>query len=134
MLINLIIKSKNNKSIFYLLNIFNKFIKNKKLMFKSKILKTKRFSVLKSPHVNKTAQEQFFINSFSIYIKIGSSDILKFLIFLKNIQNNFCFDVFIKTKINIENQTIKISKLNNKKFSVKRLFLHLNCHGKILFE
>ena len=134
MLINLIIKSKNNKSIFYLLNIFNKFIKNKKVRFKSKVLKTKRFSVLKSPHVNKTAQEQFFINSFEICIKIDSSDILKFFIFLKNIQNNFCFDVLIRTKINIENQTIKISKLNNNKFTAKKLLLHLNCQGKILFE
>ena len=134
MLINLIIKSKNNKSILYLLNIFNKFMKNKKLMFKSKVLKTKRFSVLKSPHVNKTAQEQFFTNTFSIHIKIGSSDILKFLIFLKNIQNTFCFDVFIKTKINIENQTIKIPKLNNKKSTVQRLFSDLNCYGKILLE
>ena len=134
MLINLIIKSKNNKSILYLLNIFNKFMKNKKLMFKAKVLKTKRFSVLKSPHVNKTAQEQFFTNTFSIHIKIGSSDILKFLIFLKNIQNTFCFDVFIKTKINIENQTIKIPKLNNKKSTVQRLFSDLNCYGKILLE
>lgn len=134
MLIKLIIKSKNNKSIFYLLNIFDKFIKNKKVMVKSKVLKIKRFSVLKSPHVNKTAQEQFSINSFSICIQIASSDILKFLIFLKNIQNNFCFDVFIKTKINIENQTIKILKSNNKKLTVKKLFLHLNCYGKILLE
>ena len=133
MLIHLIIKSKNNKSIFYLLNIFNKFLKNKKLMIKSKILKTKRFSVLKSPHVNKTAQEQFFINSFSIFIKINSSDILKFLIFLKTIKNNFCFDVFIKTKFNIKNQNIKILKLTNKKLRVDKLFSQLNSCGKILF-
>lgn len=134
MLIKLIIKSKNDKSIFYLLNIINKFVKNKKVMVKSKVLKMKHFSVLKSPHVNKTAQEQFFIKSFSICIKIASSDILKFLIFLKNIQNKFCFDVFIKTKINIENQTTKISKSNNKELTAKNLFLHLNCYGKILLE
>ena len=133
MLIHLTIKSKNNKSIFHLLNTINKFLKNKKLMIESKILKTKRFSVLKSPHVNKTAQEQFSINTFSIYIKIGSSDILKFLIFLKTIENNFCSDVFIKTKFNIKNQNIKILKSNNKILRVDKLFSQLNSRGKIIF-
>ena len=134
MLINLIIKSKNKKSTFYLLNMFNKFIKNKRLTLKPNMSTTKHFSVLKSPHVNKTAQEQFFTNSFIINVKINSADILTFLIFLKNIQNNFCFDAFVKTKINIKNQNIKSLKLKNKKFTAKKLLLNLNCYGKIKFS
>ena len=133
MVINLIIKSKNKKSIFYLLHVINKFTKNEKIKILSKALKTKRFTVLKSPHVNKTAQEQFESNSFLLNIQINSFDILKFLIMIKNIQNNFCYDILVKIKFKIRNQKIKkyffISKI--KKFNIKQLILNLNCYGKI---
>lgn len=139
MFINLIIKSKNRKSIFYFLHVINKFNKNKKVKITPKFFKTKRFTVLKSPHVNKTAQEQFESNLFSINVRINSSDILKFLILIKNVQNRFCYDIYIKTIFNTKNQKIKKNFFNYKpkillsdnQFDFKKLLSNLNYYGII---
>ena len=61
-------------------------MQNKKIKIISKLFKTKRFTILKSPHVNKTAQEQFEVNWFLINVQIDSFDISKFLIFNEKLE------------------------------------------------
>jgi ribosomal protein S10 len=66
--------------------------------FKKKIKKQK-FSILKSPHVYKTAQEQFESRFFTTQIHFYSNDNFKSLIFLKKIKNNLFPDIRLKIKI-----------------------------------
>ena len=137
MAINLIIRSKNKKSLFYFLHVINKFNRNKKIKIISKLSKTKRFTILKSPHVNKTAQEQFESNWFSISIEIDSIDISKLLVIMKHVQNRFCYDIYIKILFKITNKSIQNDFFSfknkilfqDKKFDLKQLILNLNYYG-----
>ena len=61
------------------------------------------FTVLKSPHVNKTAQEQFEIRKYEKYIELYSySNIFLFFI-IKRISKMLCKDVRIEIGINFNN-------------------------------
>ncbi len=66
-------------------------------------------SILKSPHVNKTAQELFEYRTYSKTLMINPFKIFKTLILLKKIKTNLFQDVKIKiiSKIN--------TKIDNKK-------------------
>ena len=79
MFINIRIFSKTQESIERFLNFFIIFHNKKKLTLCSKTLKkikkNKKFTLLKSPHVNKTAQEQFKFEIFSNEIFIKSHQI-----------------------------------------------------------
>jgi ribosomal protein S10 len=55
-------------------------------------------TILKSPHVNKTAQEQFESKTFSIQICFLINYNLKELIFIKKIKNTLFSDIQIKIK------------------------------------
>ena len=108
--------------------------------------KIKKFTVLKSPHVNKSAQEQFEYKIYSITINISSYKIKKYLLFIKKIRNQLFTEINIKTtgsysiknKQNITNKqniyinkfTIKLSKLNciNQKIKFKK---HQKTYKKI---
>ncbi len=76
-----------------------------------KPLKKKIFTVLKSPHVNKSAQDQFEIKTYKKRLKVFVPQILIFLIFLKKLKINLFSD--IKFKFNI------ILNLNNEKKKIK---------------
>lgn len=77
-------------------------IKNiKKYSYKK--TKKKIVTVLKSPHVNKTAQEQFEIILFRTKLSIFSFSNLKSLIFFKKLKNSLFPDIKIKIKFNINN-------------------------------
>jgi hypothetical protein len=94
---------------------------NKKFIIKKKVngilnysqqkQKRKVFTTLKSPHVNKTAQEQIEYRLFSKHINIFSFQILKFLIFIKKIQLKLCPDIEIQIKFLLNKKTIKKAKL-----------------------
>jgi ribosomal protein S10 len=108
-LLNLLVKSKNKKSlnnffIFFYKNIFSIkhffFIKN---IFIKKNKKT-TITILKSPHVNKIAQEQFEIKYISKQIYIYTIHPFKLTIFLKKLK------IFVFSDI-----TIKIKLIHNKK-------------------
>ena len=71
----------------------------------------KFFTTLKSPHVNKTAQEQVEYREFAKQITVFSFQILKFLILLKKIHKSLFPDVEIKIKFILKNKTIKKTKL-----------------------
>ena len=73
--------------------------------------KRKIFTTLKSPHVNKTAQEQIEYRLFSKRVNIFSFQILKFLILLKKIQMKLCPDIRIQIKFVLNNKTKKKMKL-----------------------
>ena len=81
MFINITIKSKNKNSLENFLNVFYEFGNNNKLklnraMFLSQRKKhNKIFTILKSPHVNKTAQEQFEFILFTKSIKVDTPQI-----------------------------------------------------------
>jgi hypothetical protein len=95
-------------------NIIKKYFKKKK---ESKIL-----TILKSPHVNKKAQDQFEIKYFKKQLTIHSFHNIKFLYFFKNIKNNLFFNIKTKLKFNIaKNKTkkLKIQIINPINFKIK---------------
>ncbi len=105
--------SKNKKSLdkaffFYLHhNIITKsFLKKRKKQF---------FTILKSPHINKTAQEQFDILTFSRQLTIYPTKSLKFLFFLKKMNLNLFSSVKLKIKLVIHNK--KGRELHTKLFN-----------------
>lgn len=69
-------------------------------------------TILKSPHVNKKAQEQFEIRIYSKQLSIYSPKKLKYLFFLKKIQENLFSDVKLKIKFSITEK-----KQNNLRFT-----------------
>jgi ribosomal protein S10 len=110
-------------------------IKKKKCFIKKKIngifsyfqqkQKQKVFTTLKSPHVNKTAQEQIEYRLFSKQINIFSFQILKFLILIKQIQTKICSDVEIQIKFVLNNKIIlktKLISLNPDNYKIQHPF------------
>lgn len=99
--VNLFIKTKNKNSLrkflYFLKKNVNKNFNTINFYFPKKINK-KVITLLKSPHVNKTAQEQFEIRLFTIQLKIVTTQAFKFLIFLKRIKNFSFADIQLKTK------------------------------------
>ena len=99
MIIYLFIKTKNYQS----LKKFSKvlrlgFIKSniKKVRYYPLLKKRTLFSILKSPHVNKTAQEQFEFKYSHRKIIISSKHFLKALVFIKRYFSNMFYDIKIK--------------------------------------
>jgi ribosomal protein S10 len=106
-------KNKNSLNNFFLFfnktpvlyfNIFKKYFNKKK--------KIKKFTILKSPHVNKTAQEQFEIRIFSRQLNIYSSKNLKYLIDFKKIKNNLLSAIFVKINFFLSKKNENNLKLN----------------------
>jgi ribosomal protein S10 len=116
-IVNLFIRTKNKNSLtqflYFLKKNINKNFKAINLYFPKKKNK-KVITLLKSPHVNKTAQEQFEIKFFSMQLKILTTQTFKFLIFLKNIKNFLFSDIQIKTNfLNISNNKILFKNILN---------------------
>lgn len=91
---------------FYINKTFNK-KKNKKII-----------TLLKSPHVNKTAQEQFEIKNWFVQFTIYVTQPLKFLTFLKKIKET----LFPDLKYKIKNFFRSINKffIQKKRFSLNQ--------------
>jgi ribosomal protein S10 len=125
---NITLYSKNKKS----LNYFLKFLKHNLkiqntqifLKFKNKKNKKKKITVLKSPHVYKTAQEQFEYKIYSIKISFYSYRTKKYLVVLKRIKNQLFPDI----KINIE------GSIKNRQNLVRRTPLNPNSFTFNLFK
>jgi ribosomal protein S10 len=113
------ISSKNYKS----LNSFLEFFCNEKLIHKlnlsiskTKVQKSKKkkvFTILKSPHVNKTAQEQFEYRIYKKRLKCFVPQIMLFFIFFKKIRFNLFSDLNFKIKL-ISNFKVEKKKFKNK--------------------
>lgn len=112
------------KFIYFLNKYMNKNFKSINFYFSKKKNK-KVITLLKSPHVNKTAQEQFEIKFFNFKLKVITTQAFKFLIFLKKIKNYTFADIQIKIKF-----------LNNSKnqFLLKRKILNINNFKNIFFK
>jgi len=110
-IINISSKSYNSLSTFV-----KKFL-NKKFMSKLKVVVKKSksvnptksilYTVLKSPHVNKTAQEQFISKTFNMQFELFLYQPHLFFLFFKIIKNTLVSDIVINYKIVINKTMFK---------------------------
>ena len=126
MILQLSLKSKNIDSLknFILsLNYIRNIFDEKSLKIKPiKKLKKVLFSVLKSPHVNKSSQEQFDYTYYSSEILIFTHNYLKVLLLLKLLLNKFFSSINMKvTVITISNNCLEYSSISLKNFHYKEL-------------
>ena len=92
--------SKNNESLKNFLRFLKYGLKIQKIQeplnYTKKKKEKKRISVLTSPHVNKTAQEQFEYTIYSIKLSFHFYRTKKCLVLLKKIRNQLFPDIKIK--------------------------------------
>ena len=95
--------SKNKKSLNKFFDIFTRISETTQFGLTNKInsqkSKKKIITILKSPHVNKKAQEQFELSYFNYKFNIYSPQELKLILMVKKIQKKLFTD--IKIKINV---------------------------------
>lgn len=106
----LTITSKNKSSLKNFFIFFDKSLNNFNIIKKylKKTNKKKFLTILKSPHVNKAAQEQFETRLFSTQVNVYySPKNLQFLIFLKKVKIYLFPDIKIKIKFNINKFILK---------------------------
>lgn len=155
MFINIYIYSKNYNSINrFLTFVRNYLLFNDKLKIKIKAsefprrVKKKKFTVLKSPHVNKTAQEQFEYYFCKKQIILTTYQNLFLLVILKKIRTKLFPDLNIKIKLDNDNfllnsiilkhldpnnyQVANIEKKNL--FHVKNYLLLFDKFGELLLK
>ena len=144
MFVNIFISSKNRLSlnaslIFILKSLGDIRTKTSFSAFQhSKPTTIKRITVLKSPHVNKKAQEQFESRTYKTQVSLYTAQTLKFLKILKKIQFKLFADVNIKIRVAISDRKFNFKsrkKLNpNEFFSKKKNSkkLKTNCYLKLL--
>lgn len=135
------IYSKNYKSLKNFLSVFNDETIIKKLKISilknraKKPLKKKVITVLKSPHVNKTAQEKFEYRVYKERVKCFVPQILLLLIFIKKIKLNSFSDIKFKfnfiSSSNIEEIKIK-NNININHFCLVHKELNLIKYLKLL--
>jgi ribosomal protein S10 len=95
------------------------FFYNKKMSFNTikkyfqKKRKKKILTILKSPHVNKTAQEQFEYRIYSKQITMYSSQGFQYLVFLKKVSVHLFPDIKIKIKFDMSQSMGKQTEILN---------------------
>jgi small subunit ribosomal protein S10 len=106
------IESKSKKHLENFLIFFLKSLKNYNLINKMLPIKKKRkiLTILKSPHVNKKAQEQFQVNIYSKKINLYSIQNKIALLFIKRISSTIFLNVKIQIKFPINSHLIKKSQ------------------------
>lgn len=129
--INLISKSQKSLSKFF--NFFMKFTRITQFIFINKInsrkSKKKIITILKSPHVNKKAQEQFEFGYFKYKFNVYSPQELKLILMLKKLQKKLFTDIKIEIKVlnskkAVERKKQKIMNPLNIKFENMPYFSH----------
>jgi len=110
MFVTVFIQSKNLNSLKMFLKFFDKSLKDLNLIVSisvlNKLTNRKVITVLKSPHVNKTAQEQFASFVYRTQINIFSYKYWLLLVFIKQLKSTTLFsdvDLKIRTKLNNSN-------------------------------
>ena len=130
MFINIYLSSKNYTSLNTFVRFFFKITKTRQidasafLVQHSKPRLTKKFSVLKSPHVNKKAQDQFEFRVYNKQLSLYSFQSLKLLKVLKQIQHKLFADV--KIKVGFVFNDSKLKKKVRKKFNPNKIVLTKN--------
>jgi ribosomal protein S10 len=118
-------KNKNslNSAFLFFLNVSYLNFKIVKKYFQKKTKKS-FITILKSPHVNKKAQEQFETRFYSKQLSIYSTKKLKYVFFFKKIQNNVFSDVKLKLKFTTsfcKKKKLYLSLFEPKNYVVVRL-------------
>ena len=128
MLINLKIFSKNKISLVTFKKLISKISANPSLNFNfsiknlQQVKKRRIFTVLKSPHVNKVAQEQFQYCLMSKKMRFYTLQFLKLVLLIKKLQTRIFPDIKIKTCFLVQNYNLKKFKnqiLNPKWYKLK---------------
>ena len=147
MFINIHIYSKNYNSIKKVSEFFNKkiLLLNLTVLNDFKPIKkrtaTKTVTTLKSPHVNKTAQEHFVSKYYTKQFKLYSYQSFLFLVILKHLKKRLFFDVGFKIKLTttyksdqkIKNQLNPDNFVTKNKQSVIKTYLKLiNNYGDFI--
>ena len=126
MFIYLFVYSNNKKTLHSFLKFLNKLTRNKVLKIKffssqhTAVQKNKKFTVLKSPHINKKAQEHFKLCKYQVQIQLNLFQTPKLLILLKKIQSTLFQNIFVKIKITILKNNLKTPQINPHLFNLKR--------------
>lgn len=102
--LKIIIKSNNKKASVQFMSFLNEKLKNNKFILQKICLKTlnkNQFTILKSPNINKTAQEKFEIKNLNTQIMFVVTKFIYYLHFLKQLSQNYSSDcaMFLKYKI-----------------------------------
>jgi ribosomal protein S10 len=128
MLIDLKVISKNKTSLIFFFKTISKICDKKefRLIFFLKKFQPRKinriFTVLKSPHVNKIAQEQFQYHLLSKTIKFYTVQSLKLIVLLRRLQVEFFSDIQIKVYFSIKESNLKRFQnqiLNPKVYNLK---------------
>lgn len=144
MQVNILVKSKNLKSLLKNLNLIYNFFNKKLLNLNNKTLFKKlkfKTSLLKSPHVNKTAQQHFNYKIYKTNYFFNLYNKNKILFLLKNNFLNIFHDINTNLKI-INNSIIKTNKsiilkkflnikYNNIYMKTNKIYLKINIAKKI---
>ena len=149
------IRSKNEKSLKSFLSFFFKHFRTKFNIIQKSLTShnnKKIITLLKSPHVNKTAQDHYELRIFFKKIQINSCFLNKNFIFLKKVLTKLFHDVSIKieltTNLNITNQnrlvifypdnlslfSNKLHKTNFKRFEQKLISKRYKLKKSSLFS
>jgi ribosomal protein S10 len=108
--------SKNKKSLNIFLNFLNFFIKNKVKKIKFNAKKLKKTTLLKSPHVHKSAQEQFEYRIYKKIIWVTSFSVPQWVIFFKKSFKKSFYDLKITVNYSLVKKKYKIVKILNFKY------------------
>lgn len=113
MFIYLSVYSNNEKTSKDFLKLINRLTKIKIFSIqRQKIQKFKIFTVLKSPHVNKKAQEHFKLFRQKNQIELNLFQIQKFFVLLKKIQTKFFPNISIKVSLYLHKSRTKKNQIN----------------------
>lgn len=140
MFINIYISSKNLASLKLFTSFIIKLVNNKKLTSKSLIKKfqqkkeKKIFTVLKSPHVNKTAQTQFEYRLYNKQFTIFTDVPLKIIFFLKYFQENIFSDTKLKLKFKTNSYLFQAEPITHFKYSTDSYLKYLDIFGELCFK
>lgn len=123
---HLIFSAKSKNSLTYNFKFFKNNLLNSNTIKKhfQKRAKKHFLTILKSPHVNKSAQEQFEAHIFSKQLSIFSPKHLKQIYVLKKIKNNLFSDIKVKVKYSV-NKNNK-NKLRLQTFNPDNFRLNIN--------
>ena len=125
------ITSKNEKSLKNFLYFFFKYLNAKFNVIQKSVItynNQKIVTLLKSPHVNKTAQEHFEVRLFTRKVLIKGVYLKKNLMFLKKILNKLFQDIYIQLEFTTNKNVNKTNELlifssDNFKLTSSRKFI-----------
>ena len=142
MFFNIHIYSKNYNSIKNFVGFLDSKFKTLEFNKINKTTTTSVVTVLKSPHVNKTAQEHFSFSCFTKNLTIKANNPLVLLLIIKTIKQKLFLDIKFKIKIlNKNRSTNKLAKnqihpnnfnMSNTKDFLNNYIFILNSYGKFV--